>query len=164
MDKIRRNYKLPNREEKLRFMRALEANGMNKSQTARELNISRTTLHRYFNENWETYLKEKDKVNRGSEAIVAKQMLLSFDAENARIKLEDSCARAIDLMNERINTQSTEINSRELIQFISTLLPYLLDKKAIMGVKEAEETAPKRPSVVQAFLDNLNKAKDLKPV
>jgi len=134
--KGKRKYRTPSKQEKLRYLRALEGNDMNKSLTARQLNISRSTLTKYYKLHWDQYLKQKSEVKNDSLNIESKKILLSADLENVRIVLAGSCQDALELMNDKIKNSPENISTKDLVAYITALLPYIAEKRVIAGAKD----------------------------
>ena len=157
--KEKRRYHTPSHKEKLRYLRALEGNDMNKSLTARQLNISRSSLSKYYDLHWDEYQQQKQAVKNDSLRIESKKMLLSADLENARVVLASSCKDALEAMNEKIRNSLEDIPTKDLVAYISALLPYVADKRATAGAKDAKEDKMPHATFVQTINQRIKEIK-----
>lgn len=158
----RKPYSTPSNKEKLRYLRVLESNNMNKSETARQLGISRHTLTRYVGKHWDEYCDIKDTVYDDSLTVQAKKMLLSADLDKVRIDLLYSFRLAMNVLHERMDNKEdkSKFSNRDLIQYINALAPYLAEKQNLFGAKEVEEEPKQtRNTFIQNFIDQVNSYK-----
>ncbi|WP_340112967.1 hypothetical protein [Maribellus mangrovi] len=155
MKKSKRKYYIPNIEEKLRYLRVLESNDMNKSLTARQLNISRTALINYYKQYWNEYIEKRNQVNSNALEIESKKIMLSADLEKARIVIAETCQKAIHQMNTRLTINPERVKTNDLISYINTLLPYIADKKAVAGTKDSNDKSVSHTTFVQSLTQKI---------
>ena len=130
---------------------------MNKSLTARQLDISRTTLIRYYNEHWNAYIEQKQQVSSDAFDIESKKLLLSEDLDKARAVFAESCHLAIQQMNTRLQVNPERVKTNDLISYINTLLPYIADKKVVAGVIDGkEQTITPHTTFIENVMQKIN--------
>ena len=158
----KRNYIKREKNEILRILAVLEDNDMNKAKTAFE--VSRTTIFAYVEKYWYEYVNSKAPTREEKHKITVERMMIAPDLSAIRNRVAQSFIAAMDEMNYRIADPelNNKVTNNQLIAHINNLIPYLLEKQAIMGVKEVEKDNPMNnyTTFVQNFVDKLNVKKE----
>ncbi|KJF45364.1 helix-turn-helix domain-containing protein [Draconibacterium sediminis] len=164
MSEDKRKYEKSSQQQKLRYMRALEANGLNQALTARELGISRSTMARYYKKYWKEYKDNKAAVFAESTDIGRKKLLLDADLENISVKLRGTFLKSLNLLEQRLKNDPASIKTKDLIQFLSVAAPYLMEKMAVAGAKDTKDDMSNsvmatHSTFVQNIVNQINNAK-----
>jgi len=154
----RKKYSTPSHDEKLRYMQALESEDMNISLTARELGISRQTLTRYYNQLWPEYLENKQATFENSLDVESVKLNKREELNKISLRLTNSLNLTLDQTEHRLKDTDVakKIPTKDLVQFINVLLPYVAEKRAIIGAKKVtDDTESDKDKFVQNFIQTM---------
>jgi transposase-like protein len=121
------------RHEKLAAMKVLENHMGNMILASKDLGIHKTTLYSWKREFWEEYLETRDSVNANIMTVQAKQMLLFGGTQELTAKTTELFKMAVDYFMDGHHFEA--LNSKEKVQLVNVIVPYILEKKVVMGVK-----------------------------
>jgi predicted DNA-binding protein (UPF0251 family) len=157
--------KMEDRPTMLRYMRLLEMNDMNKTQTARELGLHRNTFLRYYKRYWEDYQTHKVMTMTDMEKVEAEKLVTieGFNVIRNTISatLDLAIKRATEILNdeEKLN----KLNARDLVQLINVLAPYVAEKRGILGANnlpDKKNGLEQHTTFVQNIINELNVKKE----
>jgi hypothetical protein len=151
----KRNYTIASKKEKMRYLRSLELNNMNFSLTGRQLGISRQTLKRYHDVLWREYQEQKKSVFAESIDLEAKKLAIVKNIDDNVKKLNLTLDLTITIVEERLKDpeEVKKIPTKDLVNLINVLSPYLVEKRATAGIKTADENDSK--SQHTTFIQNI---------
>ena len=155
----KRKYRKRGKNEIFRILTVLEDNDMNKMKTSLEVGVSRTTMFSYVDKYWNEYLIRKDPTKEEKHKITIERMMIAHDLEAMRNRVTQSFIAAMDEMDARIADPELKkkVTNNQLISHINNLAPYLVEKQAIMGVKEVEKDDPMNnyTTFIQTFVNKM---------
>ena len=122
-------------ETKLAAMAVVEAHEFNVSAAAKELGIHKTTLYNWKAELWEDYIEQKTVVNDTSLTVQAKKMIMFTKSHELVGKSTKLFEQAIDFFTTPEHFEL--LSNRDKITIVDVILPYVLEKRTTMGVKDA---------------------------
>jgi len=127
-------------KEKLRYMKVLEQSDMNLSLAAKRLNIHRITMAKYYKQFWAEYNTMKADVFDDSLTVESQKLARSFEISLVEKKVSNTFDLLIKEFDTRLKDQykREKISSKDLVQAISVLIPYLAEKKILLGAKSAD--------------------------
>ncbi|MGD9555446.1 MAG: hypothetical protein AB7V25_00340 [Mangrovibacterium sp.] len=148
--------------QKLRVLMVLEQCDMNYSEAARQTGLSRWTISNYEKDLWPTYLKSKGGVRDESLVNEAKKLIVS-GTNRVVEKMDEVVQLAIGKIQERLakdeywvdkrGNKHYSVDTKDLVQLINVLSPYLADKRGVKGVDE------KTPETgISTFVQNIRNA------
>ena len=156
----KRKYTIRSKNEIFRILTVLENNDMNKAKTALEVGVSRTTMFAYVQKYWDEYLNSKAPTKEEKQKITIERMMIAHDLSAMRNRVAQSFIAAMDEMDYRIADPELKkkVTNNQLIAHINNLIPYLVEKQAIMGVKDVEKDDPLNnyTTFVQTFVNQMN--------
>ncbi|MBN2747621.1 MAG: hypothetical protein JXR34_12915 [Bacteroidales bacterium] len=152
--------KRPDETQILRWLAVLDQNNGNKSKTARECGISRSTLINYEEKYWPLYLKQKGEAKDDTRKIAATKALIDHKLEEVRnIILEKAFTPIVNEINIRFTDpdQLKKIPTRVLIEGFREIAPFVAEKQGVIGTNPINDNDPatRHTNVVQNIISNL---------
>lgn len=129
------------KEEIFRILLALEKNNMHQAKTSRELGINRLQLHRYIKKYWDEYNIQKKYTRAESLVIAQEKGLVLTDMKYYKDELGKLQNLAIAKLITYLET-AEKIPPHLLLDIISEVAPYLVEKVATIGVNPLNELDP----------------------
>ena len=163
----KRKYATSTRKEKLRFMKVLEQHDMNVSLAARKLGITRQTLAKYQSECWDEYTGIKEQVFDDVATIEARKMERSVELSIIEGKISNTFDKLIGELDRRLSDpkEAQKMYSKDLVAAINVLVPYLAEKKILLGAKFGEgqgNTTMFVQNIVQQIVNSKQNPKTIK--
>ena len=121
-------------DEKLAAMKLIDEHEGQVSLAAKELGLHRTTLFKWKSQLWEEYLESKEEVNNHMATVQAKKMVLFGGTEKLTNKSAELFEQSVDYFMKPENFD--KLSGKDKVQLMYVILPYVLEKKAVAGVKE----------------------------
>jgi transposase-like protein len=143
----------------MRYMKLLELNAMNISATAKEIGVSRQTIHKWKSEYWNTYLLKKDEIKDQMRNIQAVKFSTVKEFDNLK---EISTAALKLCLNKVIDILSDEdaikkIKPHELAELIKAIAPYAAEKIGLSGTGlPAQTPGQQHTTFVQNIIEQMN--------
>lgn len=133
----KRRYITAPKKEKLRYMKVLEQFDMNFSMAARNLGITRQTLAKYHSDLWSEYEQLKEGVFDDALTVESSKLMRSVELSIVEGKISGTFDLLIKELDRRLKDpdQAKKIYSKDIIQAINILTPYLAEKKILLGAK-----------------------------
>jgi len=151
--------KISDRNTILRYLRLLESNGMNISVTAREIGKDRSTIYRWKKQYWQNYLDNKKKINEQVRDIEAVKLYTVKEFEELKDLFTKVLKLALNRMTEILSDPELvkTLSHKDLIQFISVVAPYCIEKIGLSRAGNPAETMEERQNTfVQNIIQQLN--------
>lgn len=135
-----RSYTSASKKEKLRYMKVLEQCDMNYSLAGRNLGISRQTLMTYHKKYWNEYTGIKAQVIDDSSAIAARKIEQQIEISIVEGRITNTLDLLFDELNDRLKDakERKKIYTKDLVAAVNVLIPYVAEKKMLMGVKDKD--------------------------
>lgn len=145
--------------EILRILSFLDDNDMNVSLTAREMGVARGSVVSYHKKHWDEYQLNKSDIKKKKQEITLDRMQMSQDLEAIRNRVGKSFLSAMDIMDERMANpeEGDKVNNNQLIAHMTNLIPYLVEKQAMMGVVDVNKDNPMNnyTTFIQTFVSEM---------
>jgi hypothetical protein len=137
-----RKYSKATRREKLRYLKVLDQNGMNITLSAKQLGISRQTLYTYHKDYWDEYTGIKSQVFDDSATVSARKLEESVELSIIQGKISDTFDRIIGELDRRLQNpeEAKKIYTKDLIQAANVMVPYMAEKKILLGARANEQS------------------------
>ncbi len=162
-----RHVKRLSESQKLHVLTVLEQCDMNYSETARLTGLSRWTVSNYEKDLWPTYLKSKNHIKEESLVHEAKKLIVS-GTEKVIEKMDELVQLAIGKLQQRLakdeywvdrqGKKHYSVETKDLVQLVNVLSPYLADKRGVKGIDE-KNPAAEFSSVIQKIKDAMQRRK-----
>lgn len=131
------------KSEKLAAMKVIEANGGSVQLAAKELGLHKTTLFKWKAELWEEFLENRQEVNNHILTVEAKKMMIFAGTEKITNKSVQLYEKAVDYFlseDEEGECNFNKLPSKEKVQLINVIAPYVMEKRTVLGVKNQTPT------------------------
>jgi transposase len=157
--KQKRNTRRFTRSAILRYMKLLELNAMNISATAKEIRVSRQTIHSWKTDYWDIYLDKKNEVEEQIQDITAVKLCTVKEFDN----LKEIFTEGLKLtLGKIINILSDEeavkkLKPSELAEFVKVMAPYAAEKVGLLGNELPSQTPLQQHNTfVQNIIQQMN--------
>jgi len=136
---------------------------MNVTEAAKITGISRLSMGKYKKELWEVYLQNKEQVREQVLTIEATKKDIIENIDRVTGNMDSLMSIAMNKIQERIvkdefyldrrGNKHYVVETRDLVQLVNNLSPYLADKRGVQGVDERAHDAG-----ISVFVQNIRNA------
>ena len=107
------------------------------------MGVHKTTLFKWKAEFWEEFLENRQEVNNHIVTVEARKMMLFAGTEKITNKSVQLFEKALDyfLTDDAEGKNNFEaLPSKEKVQLVNVIAPYVMEKRAVLGVKDQTPT------------------------